>query len=91
MYTVYLDGNHSLVRLENPDALTDDTLVVVRDSYSNSLGCFLTETYGTVILVDLRYYRQPVSELCAAEHADRVLVCYSIGNFMSDTNIVWLK
>ncbi len=91
MYTVYLDGNHSLVRLENPDALTDDTLVVVRDSYSNSLGCFLTETYGTVILVDLRYYRQPVSELCAAENADRVLVCYSIGNFMSDTNIVWLK
>ena len=91
MYTVYLDGNHSLVRLENPDALTDDTLVVVRDSYSNSLGCFLTETYRTVILVDLRYYRQPVSELCIAEHADRVLVCYSIGNFMTDTNIVWLK
>lgn len=91
MYTVNLDGNHSLVRLENPDALTDETLLVVRDSYSNSLGTFLTETFRTVILVDLRYYRQPVSELCAAENADRVLVCYSIGNFMTDTNIVWLK
>ena len=91
MYTVYLDGNHSLVRLENPDALTDETLLVVRDSYSNSLGTFLTETFKTVILVDLRYYRQPVSELCAMENADRVLICYSIGNFMTDTNIVWLK
>ena len=91
MYTVNLDGNHSLVRLENPDALTDDTLLVVRDSYANSLGTFLTESYKTVILVDLRYYRSPVSELCAAEQVDDVLVCYSIGNFMTDSNIVWLK
>ena len=91
MYTVNLDGNHSLVRLENPDALTDDTLLVVRDSYSNSLGTFLTETYKTVILVDLRYYRSPVSELCAREKVDNVLICYSIGNFTTDTNIVWLK
>lgn len=91
MYTVNLDGNHSLVRLENPHALTDDTLLVVRDSYANSLGTFLTESYKTVILVDLRYYRSPVSRLCAEESVDDVLVCYSIGNFMTDTNIVWLK
>ncbi len=91
-YTVNLDGNHSIVRLENPDALTDDTLLVIRDSYSNSLGTFLTESYKTVILVDLRYFRTtPVSELCAAENVDNVLICYSIGNFMTDTNIVWLR
>lgn len=91
-YTVNLDGNHSIVRLENPNALTDDTLLVVRDSYSNSMGTFLTESYKTVILVDLRYFRTtPVSELCAAEGVDNVLVCYSIGNFMTDANVVWLR
>ena len=91
-YTVNLDGNHSVVRIENPNALTDDTLLVVRDSYSNSLGTFLSESYKTVILVDLRYFRSvPVSELAARENVDRVLICYSIGNFMTDTNMIFLR
>ena len=91
-YTVNLDGNHSVVRVENSDALTEDTLLVVRDSYTNSMGTFLAETYETVILVDLRYFRsEPVSKLVETEQVDDVLVCYSIGNFMTDTNVVWLK
>ena len=44
-----------------------------------------------MVLVDLRYYRQPVSELLAQEEFERVLVCYSIGNFLTDTNVVWLR
>ncbi len=90
-YTVYLDGNHSLVKIHNPDAKTKDTIVVVRDSYSNCLGGFLCESYENVILVDLRYYKQPVSELCKTEGADNVLICYSLHNFLTDTNITWLE
>lgn len=90
-YTVFLDGNHSLVKLHNPDAKTDETIVVIRDSYSNCLGGFLSETYENVILVDLRYYKKPVSELCKAEGADNILVCYSLHNFLTDTNVVWLR
>ncbi len=90
-YTVYLDGNHSLVKIHNPDAKTDDTIVVIRDSYSNCLGGFLCESYENVILVDLRYYKKPVSELCKVEGADNVLICYSLHNFLTDTNITWLE
>lgn len=89
MYTVFLDGNHSLVRIQNSGA--EGKLLVIRDSYSNSLGCFLAESYGEVVLVDLRYYRQPVSQLAAEEGFDDILVCYSIGNFLTDTNLVWLR
>lgn len=88
-YTVFLDGNHSIVRIQNPDA--SGKLLVIRDSYSNSLGCFLAESYGEVILVDLRYYRQPVSQLIAEEAVDDILVCYSLSNFLTDVNIMWLK
>lgn len=88
-YTVFLDGNHSIVRIQNPNA--EGKLLVIRDSYSNSLGCFLAESYGEVVLIDLRYYRQPVSQLAAEENFDDVLVCYSIGNFLTDTNLVWLR
>lgn len=88
-YTVNLDGNHSIVQITNPDAA--GKLLVIRDSYSNSLGTFLAESYGTVILVDLRYYKGSVSELCAQEQVDDILICYSIGNFMTDANIIWLR
>ena len=88
-YTVFLDGNHSLVRIHNPEG--QGRLLVIRDSFSNSLGCFLAESYAEVVLVDLRYYRQPVSQLAAQEPFDDILICYSLGNFLSDTNLVFLR
>lgn len=88
-YTVFLDGNHSLVRIQNPAG--EGRLLVIRDSYSNCLGCFLAESYAEVVLVDLRYYKQPVSQLAAQEPFDDILICYSLGNFMSDTNLVFLR
>lgn len=88
-YTVFLDGNHSLVRIQNPDK--QGKLLVIRDSYSNCLGGFLAESYGEVVLVDLRYYRQAVSELVRQEGFDDVLVCYSCANFLTDTNLMLLR
>lgn len=90
-YTVYLDGNHSTVRIHNPAAAGKGTLLVIRDSYSNCLGTFLANSYENVILVDLRYYKNPVSELLAQEDITDILVCYSIGNFLTDTNLIWLR
>ena len=88
-YTVFLDGNHSIVRVRNPEK--QGKLLVVRDSYSNCLGGFLAESYGEVVLVDLRYYRQPVSELVKQEGFDDILVCYSCANFLTDTNLMLLR
>lgn len=90
-YTVFLDGNHSIVRIDNPDRKGSGKLLVIRDSYANSLGCFLAESYETVVLVDLRYYKKAVSELYAQEEFTDILICYCIGNFMTDTNLVWLR
>ncbi|MBQ3505078.1 MAG: hypothetical protein IJA75_10315 [Oscillospiraceae bacterium] len=88
-YTVFLDGNHSIVRIHNPEG--EGKLLVVRDSYSNCLGCFLAESYEEVVLIDLRYYRQPVSQLLQEEEFENVLICYSIGNFLTDVNLIWLR
>ena len=90
-YTVYLDGNHTLVRIQNPEAKGKGKLLVIRDSYANCLGTFLAESYEEVVLVDLRYYKNPVSELLATEDFADVLVSYSIGNFMTDANVIWLR
>lgn len=88
-YTVFLDGNHSIVRIQNPEKR--GKLLVIRDSYSNCLGGFLAESYGEVVLIDLRYYRQAVSELAKEEGFDDILVCYSCANFLTDTNLKLLR
>ncbi len=88
-YTVFLDGNHSIVRVTNPEKT--GRLLVIRDSYSNCLGGFLAESHGEVVLIDLRYYRQAVSELVSQEGFDNILVCYSCANFLTDTNLPLLR
>ena len=88
-YPVYLDGNHSLVRIRRAESTGQGKILVIRDSFAHCFGCFLAESYDEVVLVDLRYYRSPVSQLLE-EGFDRVLILYSIGNFMTDANIVRL-
>lgn len=90
-YTVYLDGNHPIVRIDNAENVGKGSILVIRDSYANCMGAFLAESYETVLLVDPRYYKQPISELCAEQEFTDILVCYSLGNFMTDNNLVWLK
>ena len=88
-YTVYLNGNQPLVRIHNPQG--EGKLLVIRDSYSNCLGTFLANNYEEVVLVDLRYYKTPISQLVAETGFDDVLVCYSLYNFLTDANFPWLK
>jgi len=88
MYTVYLNGNQPLVRIRN--AAGEGKLLVIRDSYANCLGTLLAGKYEEVVLVDLRYWKTPVSDL-ASEGFDDVLVCYSLYNFLTDVNFPWLK
>lgn len=88
-YTVFLDGNHAMVRVKNPNQ--QGKLLVIRDSYSNCLGGFLAESFGEVVLVDMRYYRQAMSDLVRQEDFDEILVCYSCANFLTDPNLMLLR
>ena len=91
MYTVYLDGNQPLVRIINKNNTGAGKLLVIRDSYANCIGPMLAESFEEVVLVDLRYYHQSLSQLAAAEGFDHILVLYSIGNFMTDSNFPYLQ
>ena len=92
-YRVFLDGNHSLVRIENLSRSSEEGrhLLVIRDSYSNSLGCFLADLYDTVILVDLRYHKLPLTDLLVDEDIDEILIEYSVDNFLHDANLAFLS
>lgn len=89
-YASFLGGNNPLYILRNPDAATKQTLLVVRDSYTDSLAPFLSQTYQEVHLLDLRYYRTSVAQYAQSIGADAVFVCYSVENFIKDADVVFL-
>lgn len=89
-YPVYLDGNHSLVEISNPDA-EGGSILVIRDSYAHCLGTFLASSYQKIYMVDLRYYRDSLSEFLKEHPVDRILYLYGVDNMMTDTNSAWLN
>ncbi len=89
-YPVFLDGNHSLVRIQNPEG-GGKKLLLIKDSFAHCFAPFLSAHYGEIIMVDLRYYHAPLSDLVEKEGIDETLFLYGIANLVSDTNSIWLK
>ncbi len=88
-YPVFLDGNHSLVKITNTNA-DGGKLVVVKDSYAHAIVPFLSQNYSEIIMADLRYYKKDISALAEEENADAVLILYSLDNMATDNNIAYL-
>ncbi len=64
---------------------------MIRDSYAHCFSTFLAANYENVYLVDLRYYRQSLSQFVAEHPVDKVLYLYRVDNLVSDTNSAWLQ
>ena len=90
-YPVFLNGNRPLVTMTNHSPEAEGSILVVRDSFANCFGCFLADSFKTVTLVDLRYYKKSISELALHGGYDNVLILYSLNNFLTDSNIIWLE
>ena len=89
-YSSFLGGNQPLCVIKN-EAVTDGSkLLLVRDSYSDALAPFLAQRFSEVHLLDLRYYRAPVSAYAAENGIGDIAVVYSVQNFISDVNLVLL-
>ncbi len=88
-YTVFLDGNHTLVKITNPSA-KGGKILVVKDSFAHIFTCFLAEQYSEIYMVDMRYYRKPLSNLVKENKIPEVLYLYGAENLGSDTNSAWI-
>lgn len=88
-YASFLGGNTPRVVLDT--GKTDKpVLLVVRDSYMDSLTPFLLEDFSQIHVLDLRYYRQSLKTYAEENGVDAVLVCYSVANFSTDANLFLL-
>ena len=88
-YASFLGGNAPLYIVRNPGAPLGK-LLVVRDSYSDSLAPFLSQQFSEIHLLDLRYYRTGVAQYAEENGMDMIFVCYSVENFIRDADAVFL-
>ena len=88
-YSMFLGGNQPLCFIYNPEGT--GRLLVVRDSYSDSLAPFLALDYQEIHLFDLRYNNRSLKQYISDYHIDQVLVLYSASNFSTDINLFKLK
>ena len=86
-YAVYLDGNHGLLVIENPEA-PGGSLLVFKDSFANCLLPLLAADYSRIVAVDARYYGGTFSQAAeAAGPVDKVLFVYSPDSLVNDTSV----
>ncbi len=87
-YSMFLDNLHTLIEITNENAESEDVLVLIKDSYANSMVSFLTSHYRKIYVFDTRYYKQGPSKFIE-EHAEvtDVLLLYNMNTLDTDTGI----
>lgn len=82
-YAFFLDGNYPVVEIRG-DGAADKSILLVKDSYANCFAPFLTRDYGTIWLVDPRYYRGDLTKLVQEYEPVDVLYLYNVFQFMEN-------
>lgn len=82
-YAFFMDGNYPVVEIKGNGA-ADRSIMLIKDSYANCFAPFLTRDYGTVWLVDPRYYRGDVTVLVREYAPTDVLYLYNVFQFVEN-------
>ena len=85
-YVVFLNGNHGIERIKT--GKTGGKLIIIKDSFAHCLAPFLAENFSEIVMIDLRYYKKPVSEFIKNENASQILFLYGIDTFAKSNDII---
>ena len=81
-YAVFLNSNQAQTVIRGDG---EGKLLLIKDSYANTLVQFVADEYAEVHLIDPRFYRASLSDYVKDNGIDEVLVVYNIPNFTEDT------
>ncbi len=76
-YDFFLSGTKALLRIDNPNATTDEELIIFRDSFGSSITPLLAEGYKSIYVVDIRYVMPDLLDRFIEFEGKDVLYIYS--------------
>ena len=87
-YSMFLNNLHPLVEITNARADSDRQLVLIKDSYANSMVPFLVNHYQKIYVFDTRYYRfGPSSFINEHPEVTDVLLLYNMNTIDTDLGV----
>lgn len=87
-YSVFLSNLHPLVEITNATVDSDRQLVLIKDSYANSMVPFLVNHYQKIYVFDTRYYRfGPSSFINEHPEVTDVLLLYNMNTIDTDLGV----
>ena len=91
-YAAYLYGNNALTVIENPEA-TGEPIMIVKDSYGNSLAPFFVMTHRIVVMIDTRNYGQMTepSEIAERYGVEKLIIVLGLDSAASENSYGYLR
>ncbi len=83
-YAAFLNSNQSSTVISGEG---EGKLLIIKDSYANCFAQFVVDDYAETHLIDLRFFKDSVSDYIEEYGITQVLVLYNIPNLAADTAI----
>ncbi len=87
-YATFLNSNQSTTVVSGGG---QGKLLILKDSYANCFSQFVIDDYAETHLIDLRFFKDSVTDYIAENGITQVLVLYNIPNFAQDTAIATVR
>ncbi len=78
-YEVYCWGDRPLIEIENMRTQNKNRVLVLKDSYGDTVNPFLALTVGEMALIDLRHFTGSIRAFIEEYRPDYVIVAYNPG------------
>ena len=85
-YALFLGGNYPILDIKTT-ADSTGRLLIIKDSYANSLIPFLIPYYREIVVVDPRYYYDDIEKVMKKDNITSVLFLYNGNTFVKDNSI----
>ena len=85
-YTVFGGSNHPMYTVRTP-LDTDRHLLLIKDSYANSMVPFLSQCFSEIVVVDPRYFYDNIQDIISSESITDVLFLYNANTFFADMSL----
>ena len=89
-YAVFFNGNYGKVTIRN-DAGENGGLLIIKDSFANSVVPLLLPHYRTIIMIDPRFFRGTLQEILSTESMERIACICSLKTLATDASMMLLQ
>ena len=83
-YATFLNSNQATTVVSGGG---EGKLLILKDSYANCFSQFVIDDYAETHLIDLRFFKDNISDYIAETGITQVLVLYNLPNFAADTSL----